>query len=221
VTEGIARYRKYSVPSCTELPPEHIWQEYILSAYSVDDQRLAAIADELTVIVVTRYYHREMRLEMPRVLKAIHVMGLRMGVISKVMSRGQVPENLEAYFIRRFFDPIVVSSVYGLRKPDPSIFRFAARQAGVRADTCAHIGDRLDRDIEGARRAGYRLAIQIRHRLDGGTSSTGASPDALLEDMGELPGILQHEMKRPSASPAGSPDVRDLYTSPKPTGGDD
>jgi putative hydrolase of the HAD superfamily len=220
VTEGVARYRAHSVPSLIELPTERIWKDYVLQGYPVNAQRLAAIAEELTAFVETRYYLRVMRPEMPRVLEAIRAMGLRMGVISNVMSRGQVPQNLEAYGIRHFFDPIVLSSVYGRRKPDPSIFRHAARQVGVGADECAHVGDRLDRDIEGARRTGYRLAIQIRHHFDGGIPDTGATPDALLDCMGELPGILEDELRQSSARSEGSPNMRDDSATPRPPGDD-
>jgi len=46
------------------------------------------------------------------------------------------------------------------------------------------------------------------------TPGTGASPHPMLEDLGELPGILEDTMERPSAGPARSPDVRDPFTSP-------
>jgi putative hydrolase of the HAD superfamily len=220
VTDGIARYQAHSVPSRIELPPERIWADYVLQGYPVDARRMAAIAEQLTLFVETRYYLRAMRPEMPEVLEAIRAMGLEMGVISNVMSRGQVPQNLEAYGIRHFFEPIVMSSVYGRRKPDPSIFVHAAHQVGVRPEACAHVGDRLDRDIEGARRAGYRLAIQIRHNFDGGVPDTGATPDVLLEGMGELPGILLDERKRPSPSPAATQNARSRLAPPTPTGGD-
>ena len=48
----------------------------------------------------------------------------------------------------------VVSEGAGLRKPDPSIFRFAAEQAGQSLDGAWMIGDSAEADIGGARGAG-------------------------------------------------------------------
>ena len=68
-----------------------------------------------------------MRPEIPEVLAALREMGYKIGLISNVNSRGQVPKNLSQYEIKHFFDPIILSSEYGRRKPDPAIFHHAAR----------------------------------------------------------------------------------------------
>jgi HAD superfamily hydrolase (TIGR01549 family) len=72
-----------------------------------------------------------MRPEMPNVLQTIKEMGLKIGLISNVTSRGQVPTNLKEYAIIDYFHPIVLSSEYGFRKPGPAIFHYAARLAEV------------------------------------------------------------------------------------------
>jgi putative hydrolase of the HAD superfamily len=153
----------------------------------------------LSFFIEMRYYQREMRPEMPAILEAIQKLGLKMGIIGNVQSRGQVPANLERYGILHYFDPIVLSSVYGRRKPDPAIFHHAARLAGVPAGMCVFVGDRVSRDILGARRAGYRLAIQIRHGFgtDDDDPNQGPAPDAVLDDMTELVGILEKELCNP------------------------
>jgi putative hydrolase of the HAD superfamily len=48
----------------------------------------------------------------------------------------------------------VISEGAGMRKPDPSIFRFAAAQAGQPLDGAWMIGDSAEADINGARNAG-------------------------------------------------------------------
>jgi putative hydrolase of the HAD superfamily len=198
VTQGLARYHCWSMRFLIELPPKLVWREYILADYPVAPHQLDAIAEELSFFIEMRYYQREMRPEMPAILEAIQKLGLRMGIISNVQSRGQVPANLERYGILHYFDPIVLSSVYGRRKPDPAIFHHAARLAGVPAGMCVFVGDRVSRDILGARRAGYRLAIQIRHGFgaDDDDPDAGPAPDAVLNDMTELVGILEKDMRR-------------------------
>ena len=205
ITDGLVRYHRWRVQTLEELPPQRVWRDYILSGYPVDSKKLEAIAEGLTIYIETHYYHREMRPEIPMVLDAIQRLGLKIGLISNVSSRGQVPNNLEQYGIRHYFDPIVLSSTYGRRKPDPAIFHFAARLASVPAGSCVYVGDRIARDIVGARKAGYKLAIQIRHNFKHGEDDKGALPDAIISNMTELVHILRTEIYRSTNyAPAGA-----------------
>jgi putative hydrolase of the HAD superfamily len=191
ISSGLGRYKLFSIESMDELPPHRVWGEYVFSGHEIDQPKLAGIAEELSFFVETRFYRRAMRLEMPAVLEAIKQMGLKIGLISNVNSRGQVPTNLKEYGIYQYFDPIVLSSEYGRRKPDPAIFHYAARLANVSASTCLYVGDRITRDIDGAQRAGYGMSIQIRHDFKHGESDEGAIPDAVIDNMTELLEILR------------------------------
>jgi putative hydrolase of the HAD superfamily len=193
VSDGLRRYHQWSVQSMQELPPRRIWQEYLLCGLPIDPNSLDSIAEDLMVYVETRFYRREMRPEMPEVLAAIQRLGLKTGLISNVCSRGQVPQNLAEYGINHFFNPIVLSSDYGRRKPDPAIFHYAARLANVPTSECLYVGDRIARDILGARRAGFGLAIQIKHDFNTGEPDEGAIPDAVIEKMTGLLDILSKE----------------------------
>jgi putative hydrolase of the HAD superfamily len=197
VSSGLNRYHQWSLQSLDELPPQRVWHEYILVDFPVDPRKLDAIAEDLMAYIETHYYHRAMRPEMPVVLDAIQKMGLKIGIISNICSRGQVPLNLGKYGLRHYFDPIVLSSEYGRRKPDPSIFHYAARLANVPTSECLYVGDRIARDILGARRAGYRLAIQIQHDFNHGEADEGATPDAVIANMNELVDILRAEQGVP------------------------
>jgi putative hydrolase of the HAD superfamily len=193
ISRGLERYKRWSIQNMEELPPQRVWVDYILSEKPVNKEKLAAIAEDLAFLIETRYYRRAMRPEMPAVLQAIKQMGLKIGLISNVNSRGQVPTNLKEYGIIDYFYPIVLSSEYGRRKPDPAIFHYAARLANVPTSQCVYVGDRVMRDIEGARRAGFGLAIQIKHDFDHGENDTGSTPDAIITDMTELLDILREK----------------------------
>lgn len=194
VMDGWNRYHAWALGTAEELSPQRVWGEYILAGYPVEQEKLAEIAQDLMFFLETRYYHREMRPEMPLVLGALKTMGLKIGLISNVCSKHQVHANLAQYGIRGYFDPIVLSSEYGRRKPDPAIFHHAARLANVPTGDCVYVGDRIARDIVGARRAGFRLAVQICHGYDHGEEDTGAAPDATIQDMTELLDLLKAEM---------------------------
>lgn len=195
VTNGIARYHQWRLASNEELPASLVWRNYILADYPENFPQLETIADELMVWIETHYYKRQMRPEMPAVLEAIHKMGYKIGLISNVNSRGQVPLNLTQYGIKHYFNPIVLSSEYKRRKPDPSIFHYAARLANTPASECIYIGDRISRDVLGAKRAGFKLAIQIQHNFRHGESDDGAIPDLILNNINELLPVLQEDKK--------------------------
>ena len=198
ISTGLNKYKQWSIQTLEELPPQKVWSEYIFPDRDLDQEKLAAISEDLMFLIETRFYHREMRPEAPQVLQAIKEMGLKIGLISNVNSRRQVPVNLEAYGIIDYFHPIVLSSEYGLRKPDPAIFHYAARLANVPASQCAYIGDRVVRDIDGARRAGFGLAIQIKHDFEHGENDQGSAPDAVIENLTEVLEILKNKRAEPT-----------------------
>ena len=195
VTNGLARYHQWRLVSNDEIPASLVWRNYILADYPDEFFQLETIADELMVWIETHYYRRQMRPEMPSVLEAIKKMGYKIGLISNVNSRGQVPLNLTQYGIKHYFNPIVLSSEYKRRKPDPSIFHYAARLAISPTSECIYIGDRIARDIVGAKRAGFKLAIQIQHDFKHGEQDDGATPDLILTNMTELLDVLRSDQQ--------------------------
>ena len=201
VSSGLQRYHDFRLQSLVEYSPQRVWREFILKDFSCDPAKINIIAEDLMTYIETRYYRREMRSEVPEVLKAIQKLGLKIGLISNVISRGQVPANLTKYKIKEFFDPVVLSSEFGIRKPDPSIFHYAARLMNVPTSTCVYVGDRVARDILGAKKAGFRLAIQIQHDFEHGEEDNGATPDAIIGSMTEMLDILKAEIAKPEIMP--------------------
>jgi putative hydrolase of the HAD superfamily len=193
ITSGLEHYHHWRLRTLEELPPKQVWRQYILADYPDNSNHLDLIADDLMVWIETHYYQRQMRPEIPAVLSAIHDMGYKIGLISNVNSLGQVPLNLSQYGIKHYFNPIVLSSEYKRRKPDPSIFHYAARLSNTPTSECIYIGDRISRDIVGAKRAGFKLAIQIQHDFNHGEKDDGASPDLIFNNMTELLELLSSE----------------------------
>jgi HAD superfamily hydrolase (TIGR01549 family)/HAD superfamily hydrolase (TIGR01509 family) len=201
VTDGLQMYHECCLETLIEYPCDRVWREFILADFDCDLSGVDKIAEEMMVYVENNFYRREMRPEIPEVLRAIRDMGLKIGLISNVNSIHQVPGNLERYGIKEFFDPIVLSSEYGIRKPDPSIFHYAARLMNVPTGACVYVGDRIARDVIGSQKAGFRLAVQIEHDYDHGEEDTGATPDAYIKNMNELLDVLKVEMARPRNEP--------------------
>ena len=191
ITKGASDYLRWNMTSNIELSSAEIWSTFYLNDLSVSVDQISPIAEELAFLYETKLYHRGLREEVPSVLAKVKEMGFRMGIISNTQSFTQVRYSLNEYGIKDYFDPIILSSEYGRRKPDPAIFYHAAREAGVPTGCCAYVGDKINRDIIGAKRSGFQLAVQIKHEYDDGLKDEGAIPDAIIENMEELIPILQ------------------------------
>jgi putative hydrolase of the HAD superfamily len=80
--------------------------------------------------------------------------GLKVGLISNWDAR--LRPLLRELQLDRYFDSIVISAEVGAQKPAPEIFRAAAAQLGVPAETILHVGDSQAEDVAGARAAGWQ-----------------------------------------------------------------
>lgn len=195
ISSGMAAYYEWNFDSKIELPPAEIWSRFIFTGLDFSANELAPIGEELAFTYETRLYIREMRPEVPQVLEQIKSLGLKLGIISNTQSVNQVPHNLQQYGILHYFDPIVLSSEYGRRKPDPSIFYHAARLANLPTGACIFVGDMINKDILGAQGAGYRSAIQIIHVHTKSKLAPLATPDSVIENLEEILPILEAEME--------------------------
>lgn len=91
-----------------------------------------------------------------------------------------------------FFELWTISDEVGIDKPDSGIFEHALVQAGVPAERCAFVADRLDNDIVPARRAGMRPVWMLRGEAPPEpTAHQLALADASVRSLLELPGALE------------------------------
>jgi putative hydrolase of the HAD superfamily len=88
-------------------------------------------------------------------LGEIQASGMPMGVVSNSSFAGPTLEQeLTVQGIRSFFQFVISSADYGVRKPDPIIFEVALRRLGMEPGRVWFAGDNVVYDIIGARRAG-------------------------------------------------------------------
>lgn len=93
------------------------------------------------------------------VIETLHQRGYRLGIISNLITSEEVPDWLEESGLGKYFDPVLLSCVCGLRKPGTAIFDLAAEQAGLPAEKIAFVGDNINRDIPGSKAAGYGVNV--------------------------------------------------------------
>ena len=99
-------------------------------------------------------------------LDDLHARGLRMGVVSNAPFTGQtLTWQLEEFGLDRFFEFIMSSGDYGVRKPHPALLRAAARRLGTDPEATWFVGDSPKYDVAGAANAGM---VSVLYRPDGG-----------------------------------------------------
>jgi putative hydrolase of the HAD superfamily len=197
VSAGMKAYQAWRERTELELPPERIWSQYVFHGAAGErprgwERRLAAAAEEIALFYEDRFFTRRLRPEAPAALAALRERGLRLAVISNITSRRIVPQKLAGYGVDRSFETVVTSVDFGRRKPHASIFLETARRMALQPEACAYVGDTVSRDVIGARRAGFGLAIQIRSFLTGiaDRGTEGVEPDAVIRDLIEVVGLV-------------------------------
>lgn len=108
-------------------------------------------------------------------LEGLAAGGVRMGVLSNWDHR--LPPLLDALDLARWFDPILVSALEGVAKPDVRFYERAVKRSGLPAERLLHVGDRADLDLVPARAAGMEAKLLDRS----GTRRDEATIDRLTE----------------------------------------
>ena len=215
ITAGLKAYQNWRETSEVELPSARVWSEFVFRDRGLPAGKLAEISEKLAFFYDTNFYVRTMRPEVPAMLARLKSAGFRLGVISNVVSLGQVPHNLRAYGLDHYFEVVVTSSGFGYRKPSPRIFWEATGKMDLPPAACAYVGDTISRDVVGAKRAGYALSIQIKSFLTSRSDSECdvEAPDVVVRTLDEVADVvtshnsaIQQEIVDGEASRAGRED---------------
>jgi putative hydrolase of the HAD superfamily len=156
--------------------------EALFLAAGVPAARMGIVRDTLTRLHGERHLWSGVAEDTPDALARLRAAGLRLGVVSN--SDGRVEEALEAADLRRYFDVVVDSTLAGVEKPDPAIFRTALDVLGVPPSEALYVGDLYDVDVIGANAAGIPAVLLIE---PGGVAPDGCaavgSIGALVDDL--------------------------------------
>ncbi|MCD6122626.1 MAG: HAD-IIIA family hydrolase [Spirochaetales bacterium] len=95
------------------------------------------------------------------IIRELYSRGYKIGIVSNTVSRVLVPGEIEETGLAEYIDVLIMSSITNIRKPDPKMFKMAAEIMHVKPERSVYIGDKPNRDVEGPRRAGYRLTIVL------------------------------------------------------------
>jgi putative hydrolase of the HAD superfamily len=126
-------------------------------------------------------------------LDALRDGGYKMAIISNARDASNVHRLIDNHHLRPWFDPIVVSSEFGVRKPNPRIFRAVLDEWGMGPDEAVMVGDMLGADVLGAKNAGVR---SVWATMQAGRGANEAHldtivPDAKIASLSELLPLLE------------------------------
>ncbi len=155
-----------------------VWTRALSAAAVTDD----ALVDELATAYAT--FRRALTPIDPEALSVLEDLGRdhRLALVTNGAPDVQ-REKLERTPLAEHFAAIVISAEIGVGKPDPRIFRAALDSLEVASAEAVMVGDSLERDIVGARRAGLRSVWLDR----AGTPVTGpVVADSRIRSLREL-----------------------------------
>ena len=179
-------YKKWAMKSWVELSEEERCTRFLLPNFPKDI--VEDNAEELTLLFSRSKGVRELRKEAVPVIKALFDLGYRIGIISNTVSKVLVPGELKEAGITPFIETLVMSSITGIRKPDPAMFTESAKMMDVEIKNSVYIGDQPNRDVEGPRRAGFGLNVILKtsNYPEGKELPDLQIPDITVENLNEL-----------------------------------
>jgi HAD superfamily hydrolase (TIGR01549 family) len=122
-------------------------------------------------------------------LAKLRQMGLKLGILSNTfVSAGSLDRHLRQLGILDFFPYRLYSYQFEFRKPDRRIFEAAAAKMGEPAESILFVGDRLDKDIWPALKAGMRAVLKSAYTNAGKSVPSGVWK---IDRIAELPGLIE------------------------------
>ncbi len=118
---------------------------------------------------------------------------LKLGIQRTVISDAPKMEvwlRIVSLGLHHYFDDIITSEDFGVKKPDPKPYRRALEVLGARAEETLMVGDWPERDIKGAKDVGM-LTAWAKYGDTFGTKESGA--DFVLNDVYEVVDLIQRQ----------------------------
>lgn len=134
-----------------------VYFQEIFRQIGMDDALFPSVSKRLYARHAEHNLWGNVRERTAETLEELRRRGLRLGVISN--ADGRVDALLESVGLRPYFDFVLDSTVVGIEKPDPRIFRMALERMGVEPEEALYVGDIYEIDVVGARGAGMRAVL--------------------------------------------------------------
>jgi putative hydrolase of the HAD superfamily len=184
-------YRKWAFETLNEASEKELWTRWMLPDVSINT--IAPNSGELTFLYRQTMGRRFANPEAKHVVVELTRRGYQLGILSNTITEREIPQWLEEDGLSQYFPTVILSSVFGRRKPGPEIYWEAARKAGVEPVQSAYVGDNPSRDVLGSRIAGFGMVIIMIDPAEMAKKDfTGDNkPDLIIHKLSELLNIFQ------------------------------
>lgn len=178
-------YRKWAFQNMTEAPERDLWTKWLVPEFPAE--KVIPLALELTYQFRQSMGRRVVAEGGIEVIKELYKRGYVLGIISNVITSREIPDWLKEDNLEKYFKSVALSSVLGIRKPDPRIYHFATCTAEVEPEHCVYVGDNLNRDVVGTKEAGFGMVIIIQDQREAVEKVTvDVQPDLVIHKLREL-----------------------------------
>ena len=196
-------YRKWAFDNMVEAPESELWTRWLAPEFPAE--KIGPLGVELTFQFRQSMGRRVVVEHGKEVVQTLHQRGYVLGIISNVITSQEIPDWMEEDGFAPYFQSVVLSSVFGKRKPDPAIYFEAARLAGVEPARCVYVGDNLKRDVTGTRAAGFGMVVilmapeELAEAQANGTLTDENRPDIIIHEFKQLLDIFpgEHQARIP------------------------
>lgn len=155
----------------------------------IPDSIIQSALNDMYQVSQTHWYLEEDTLE---TLTWLTEQSYRLGLITNASDTNDVYTLIEQHQLEKYFEKIIISAEFGLRKPHPAIFEQATNHFEVPPNRCLMVGDKLANDILGAQKAGIpSVWIKSRGRTEFNKQHIHIQPDYEIETLRELKDILK------------------------------
>jgi putative hydrolase of the HAD superfamily len=178
-------YKAWAEQTHIELNESDLWTKWMLPDFPA--KQVSRMALELNQLYREAIGNRVILPESRAVIVELFRRGYRLGLVSNTTSSVEVPALLKELEITGCFETVILSSVLGKRKPNPAVLLEATHRMGIAPERCAYVGDRIDRDVAAARKAGFSKAIILRDpNVPDGMNGANLTPDHAMDNLREL-----------------------------------
>ncbi len=179
-------YRQWAFETMREASEKELWTRWLLP--DLPAEKIAPLAGELTFQFRQSMGRREMVRGAKSVVIELDKRGYTLGIISNVITEKEIPDWLDADGLASYFKAVMLSSVFGKRKPDPAIYWQAAQRAGVEPKYCAYVGDNPKRDVVGTYQAGFGMVVILIDPAELAQEPIAAEnkPDVVIHEFNKL-----------------------------------
>jgi putative hydrolase of the HAD superfamily len=114
-------------------------------------------------------------------MKALKKRGIKVGVVTNTDGYGTIVYNEMKPSLLKYIDTVAFSCEERVMKPDKRIFEAALERVGVKASEAIHVGDKENRDVEGAHNAGMKAVL-----YDPNGEAKASKADYVIKDLKEI-----------------------------------